>query len=66
MAEQLAALAQALLERETLYEEEILEVTGLALAPPLENTKIAGNSRGQRYEPEGDAGETSEGSSCRI
>ena len=38
---ELEALAQALLERETLDEEEILEVTGLAPAPPLENTKIA-------------------------
>jgi cell division protease FtsH len=37
---ELDALAQALLERETLDEEEILEVTGLAPAPPLENTKV--------------------------
>jgi cell division protease FtsH len=37
---ELEALAQALLERETLDEEEILEVTGLPPAPPLENTKI--------------------------
>ena len=34
-------LAGALLERETLDEEEILDVTGLAPAPPLENTKFA-------------------------
>jgi cell division protease FtsH len=28
------------LERETLDEEEILEVTGLPPAPPLENRKV--------------------------
>jgi cell division protease FtsH len=33
-------LARALLERETLDEEEILEVTGLPPAPPLENRKV--------------------------
>jgi cell division protease FtsH len=38
--EELEALAEALLERETLDEEEILKVTGLPPAPPLENTKI--------------------------
>jgi cell division protease FtsH len=32
----LDALAQALLERETLNEDEILEVTGLPRAPALE------------------------------
>ena len=37
---ELEALAQALLERETLDEEEILEVTGLPPAPPLENSKV--------------------------
>ncbi len=37
---ELEALARALLERETLDEEEILEVTGLSPAPPLENTKV--------------------------
>jgi cell division protease FtsH len=37
----LDALAQALLERETLDEEEILEVTGLPPAPPLENRKVS-------------------------
>jgi len=37
---ELEALAGALLERETLDEEEILEVTGLPPAPPLENRKI--------------------------
>src|SRR5215216_3518040 len=36
---ELDALARALLERESLDEEEILEVTGLPPAPPLENTK---------------------------
>jgi cell division protease FtsH len=36
---ELDALARALLERETLDEEEILEVTGLPPAPPLENRK---------------------------
>jgi cell division protease FtsH len=33
---QLDALAEALLSRETLNEQEILEVTGLPPAPPLE------------------------------
>ena len=37
---ELEALAGALMERETLDEEEILEVTGLPPAPPLENRKI--------------------------
>ena len=37
---ELDALAGALLERETLDEEEILEVTGLPPAPPLKNRKI--------------------------
>jgi len=37
---ELEALARALLERETLDEEEILEVTGLPPAPPLENRKV--------------------------
>ena len=32
---QLDALAEALVARETLNEQEILEVTGLPLAPPL-------------------------------
>jgi cell division protease FtsH len=36
----LEALAGALLERETLDEEEILAVTGLPPAPPLENRKV--------------------------
>jgi cell division protease FtsH len=37
---ELEALARALLERETLDEREILELTGLPPAPPLENTKV--------------------------
>jgi cell division protease FtsH len=37
---ELEALARALLERETLDEEEILDVTGLPSAPPLENWKV--------------------------
>jgi cell division protease FtsH len=45
---ELEALAQALQERETLDEEEILKVTGLPPAPPLENTKIAASSSNSR------------------
>jgi cell division protease FtsH len=45
---ELDALAQALLERETLDEKEILEVTGLPPAPPLENTKVPGSSSDSR------------------
>ena len=37
---ELEALARALLERETLDEKEILEVTGLPPSPPLENTRV--------------------------
>jgi len=37
---ELDALAQALLERESLDEAEVLEVTGLPPAPPLENRKL--------------------------
>jgi cell division protease FtsH len=37
---ELEALAGALLERETLDEGEILEVTGLPPAPPLENRQV--------------------------
>lgn len=37
---ELEALAGALLERETL-DEEVLEVTGLPPAPPLENRKVS-------------------------
>jgi cell division protease FtsH len=37
---ELDSLARALLEHETLDEEEILEVTGLPPAPPLENRKV--------------------------
>ena len=32
--------SRALLERETLDEEEILEVTGLSPTPPLQNRKV--------------------------
>jgi cell division protease FtsH len=45
---ELEALAQALLERETLDEQEILEVTGLPPAPPLENKKVPGWSSTSR------------------
>jgi cell division protease FtsH len=38
--EQLDALAEALIARETLDEREILEVTGLPPAPPLETHKL--------------------------
>jgi cell division protease FtsH len=38
--EELDALASALLERETLDEREILEVTGLPPAPALETRKL--------------------------
>lgn len=37
---ELDALANALLERETLNEQEILEVTGLSAAPPLQTDKL--------------------------
>ena len=37
---ELDALAQTLLERESLDEAEVLEVTGLPPAPPLENRKV--------------------------
>jgi hypothetical protein len=37
---ELEALARALLERETLDEKEILRVTGLPPAPPLENSRV--------------------------
>ena len=40
LVSQVEALARALLERETLDEEEILEATGLPPAPPLENGKV--------------------------
>ncbi|HEX2742055.1 MAG TPA: AAA family ATPase, partial [Rubrobacter sp.] len=45
---ELEALAQTLLERETLDEAEILQVTGLAPAPRLENAKIAAPSSNSR------------------
>jgi cell division protease FtsH len=37
---QLDALAEALVERETLNEQEILEITGLPPAPPLETQML--------------------------
>jgi cell division protease FtsH len=45
---ELDALAQALLEHETLNEEEILAVTRLPPAPALGNTKIPGSSSNSR------------------
>ena len=39
-ARALDALASALLARETLDEQEILQVTELSAAPPLEMTKV--------------------------
>jgi cell division protease FtsH len=55
---ELEALARALLERETLDEEEILHVTGLPPAPPLENRKVPppdGSPSAQARDPEGAA-----------
>ena len=46
---QLDALAEALVARETLNEQEILEVTGLPAAPPLEtgmSPSLAANGGG--------------------
>jgi len=43
---QLDLLAQALLSRETLNEQEILQVTGLPPAPPLDTGILAVGSRG--------------------
>ncbi len=42
---QLDALADALLARETLDEREILEVTGLPPAPQLESSRVAAAAR---------------------
>ncbi|HEU4493489.1 MAG TPA: hypothetical protein VFR69_04825, partial [Rubrobacteraceae bacterium] len=56
--EELEALSRALLERETLDEEEILDVTGLSPAPPLENRKVPAPDDGpsaQARHPEGAA-----------
>jgi cell division protease FtsH len=47
---ELDALAQALLERETLDEQEILTVTGLPPAPVLENLKRPADSAGVETE----------------
>jgi cell division protease FtsH len=44
---QLDALAEALLARETLSEREILEVTGLPPAPPLETGMLPGPDAGR-------------------
>jgi cell division protease FtsH len=44
---ELDALVAALLERETLGEQEILEVTGLPPAPALESGRVAAASRGE-------------------
>ena len=43
---QLDALAEALLARETLDEQEILEVTGLPPAPPLEQRVVPDQAQG--------------------
>jgi cell division protease FtsH len=52
---QLDALADALLSRETLNEQEILEVTGLPPARALENGMLSPpSSVGQRMDPAGD------------
>jgi cell division protease FtsH len=49
---ELDVLARALLERESLDEEEILEVTGLPSAPPLENRKVPDSDpRAQARDP---------------
>ena len=43
--QQLDALAEALLEKETLSEQEILEVTGLPRAKPLISQKVSANGQ---------------------
>ena len=57
---ELDALAEALLARETLDGEEILKVTGLPSAPPLETRKIVdaqrkvdSSSNGEEFSPPG-------------
>jgi cell division protease FtsH len=59
---ELDALAQALLKRETLDQQEILEVTGLPAAPALETKKIeplteeaSGDNRGESTVPSAQA-----------
>jgi cell division protease FtsH len=42
----LDALVKALLDRESLDEREILQVTGLPPAPPLESKKLSEQSNG--------------------
>jgi cell division protease FtsH len=49
---QLDALANALLGRETLDEQEILAVTGLPPAPALESSRVAAASGGAAADPE--------------
>ncbi len=56
---ELDALVAALMERETLDEQEILTVTGLPAAPPLETrplTRAEDDTRGARQEVAPDAG----------
>jgi cell division protease FtsH len=48
---QLDALAEALVARETLNEQEILEVTGLPPAPPLETRMLPTNGDGSARPP---------------
>jgi cell division protease FtsH len=59
---QLDALVAALLERETLDEREILEVTGLPPAPALENARVAAATRSEAMPSEGPA--TTTGAGC--
>jgi len=47
----LDALARALLERETLNEEEILEATGLPRAPALEGAMVSPDAAGANALP---------------
>jgi cell division protease FtsH len=54
---QLDALAQALVARETLSEQEILEVTGLSPAPPLDSG-ISRPDPGRRADTAPAAGES--------
>jgi cell division protease FtsH len=44
---QLDALAEALMERETLDQQEILNVTGLPSAPPVDETKLRTHKTGK-------------------
>jgi cell division protease FtsH len=49
--EQLDALVDALLSRETLNEQEILEITGLPPAPPLDTGLLPVSGAGTRGAP---------------